>query len=154
MSHQLKKMEDVMKRVPSLLIIVLFTLTGLYAELINLNPDPSGEPWLVGGVVWDEKEMLWYNSLPVFTPSIPSALLPVKIDNSKNPYFRSIFTQYGGCCAQASTIGYTFTYEINRLKNQSVIDIEPRDHEQYRFPTHFTYNFYNKGNPTVVSPCF
>jgi len=143
-----------MKRVASFLTVVLLSLAGLNAELKNLNPDPNGEPWIVGGVTYSEEEMEWYNSLPVFTPTSESKSkeLPDFVDNSTHPFFRSIFSQgYFASCAQASTIGYAFTYEINRLKDQSVIDIEPDDHEQYRFPSHFTYNFWNKGNRLLGS---
>ena len=152
-------MEDVMKITVWLLSIFLLGLTGVNAELINANPDPNGDPWYVGGVIWDETEIEWYNSLPEFNPTSESNStdLPDYVNNAKNPalpYFRSIFWQYGNSCAQASTIGYAFTYEINRLKGQSVIDIESYDHEKYRFPTHFTYNFHNKGsgqNGTYIS---
>ena len=115
-----------MKRVASFLTVVLLSLAGLNAELKNLNPDPNGEPWIVGGVTYSEEEMEWYNSLPVFTPTSESKSkeLPDFVDNSTHPFFRSIFSQgYFASCAQASTIGYAFTYEINILKYQSVIDL-------------------------------
>lgn len=43
--------------------------------------------------------------------------LPSRIDNSKSAYFPPVFDQYGYSCNQASSIGYVFTYEINRLRN-------------------------------------
>jgi hypothetical protein len=43
--------------------------------------------------------------------------LPSKVDNSIKPYFPTVFDQYGYSCNQASSIGYVFTYEINRLRN-------------------------------------
>ena len=36
--------------------------------------------------------------------------LPQYVDNSVNKYFPPIIDQYGGSCAQASSIGYVFTY--------------------------------------------
>lgn len=40
--------------------------------------------------------------------------LPAAVDNSQSRYFPPVFTQSGGSCAQASGIGYMFTYEMNR----------------------------------------
>jgi len=42
--------------------------------------------------------------------------LPYRIDNTKKSYFPSVFNQYGWSCNQASSIGYVFNYEINRLR--------------------------------------
>jgi len=66
--------------------------------------------------------------------------LPIELDNSTLPYFRSIFSQDGWSCGQAASIGYNFTYEINRVRNlvaDTTINL---------YPTHFAYNFYNEGN--------
>ena len=38
------------------------------------------------------------------------------MDNSTSIHFPPIFNQYGFSCNQASSIGYVFTYEINRLR--------------------------------------
>ena len=61
------------------------------------------------------------------------------VDNSKKKYFRGIFAQRHGSCAQASAIAYVFGYEINRLRNANA------QHMENRYPTHWTYNFVNKG---------
>ncbi len=67
--------------------------------------------------------------------------LPSRLDNSLLPYFRGVFTQSGGSCAQAAGIGYTFTYEINRIRNTNA------KLPENQFPTHYTYNFLNNGSP-------
>ncbi|MFO7809875.1 MAG: hypothetical protein R6V47_00695, partial [Candidatus Delongbacteria bacterium] len=42
--------------------------------------------------------------------------LPYKLDNSQLKYFRPVFSQKRfGSCAQASGIGYVFTYHMNFL---------------------------------------
>ena len=41
--------------------------------------------------------------------------IPASVDNSKLKYFPPLINQIGGSCAQASYIGYMFTYEMNRL---------------------------------------
>lgn len=137
-----------MKRITSSICLMLLFIAGLNAELRNVNPDPNGDPWIVGGVVWNDSEEEWYNSLPDFVPSPNSKPedLPEAVNNSENPYFRTIFLQQGGCCAQASTIGYTFTYEINRLLGRHVLDSFGQNIEANEFPTHFTYNYWNKGS--------
>ncbi|MCF8227595.1 MAG: T9SS type A sorting domain-containing protein [Bacteroidales bacterium] len=56
---------------------------------------------------------------------------------------RPIFLQKHGCCAQASGIGYIFTYEINWMRNLSACDSVD---EANWYPTHFTYNFLNEGD--------
>jgi hypothetical protein len=66
--------------------------------------------------------------------------LPGYLDNSTNSFFRSIFNQADGSCAQASGVGYTYTYEVNRLHNTS-----PSSNTR-KYPSHYTYNFLNSGS--------
>ncbi len=60
--------------------------------------------------------------------------LPPVLDNSTLAFFRPIFEQNGPTCGQASSIGYAFTYEINRLRGISSNSISTR------YPPHFSYN--------------
>ncbi len=66
-------------------------------------------------------------------------LLEYSLDNSQLPYFRPVFNQFGWSCGQASTIGYVFTYEMNRLRNL------PADIPENQYPPQHAYNFYNSG---------
>ena len=66
-------------------------------------------------------------------------LLPDELDNSELPYFRPIFSQDGWSCGQASSIGYNFTYEIDRVRDL------PADTNINQYPSHFAFNFYNHG---------
>jgi hypothetical protein len=137
----------------SILITALTFFFSLSAELINLNPDPNGEPWLAGG--WkmpDADEMKIIDSYPklVLPEKYKTSAkeLPYKLDNSALPYFRPIFNQQGGSCAQASGVGYNFTYEMNSMNGT---DATLADNQ---FPTHYTYNFLNGGSGANGSTYF
>ena len=65
--------------------------------------------------------------------------LPAGVDNSVSPYFPPILDQQGGSCAQASGIGYLFTYEMNRLLGR---DARTADN---RFSYLFAWNMINGG---------
>lgn len=66
--------------------------------------------------------------------------LPEAVDNSKNKYFPPVINQDGGSCAQASSIGYVFTYEINRL-----LDRDASASADNRFAYKFSWNMLNDG---------
>lgn len=78
--------------------------------------------------------------IPILTIKDTKKNLPAYHDNSQQIYFRPIFSQIDGSCAQASGIGYTFTYEINRQRNTNA------SLEVNQFPSHYTYNFLNNGS--------
>ena len=66
--------------------------------------------------------------------------LPKSVDNSLLMYFPPVINQQGGSCAQASGIGYMFTYEINRLLGR-----DAKASSDNRFAYLFTWNFVNEG---------
>jgi len=111
------------------------------AQIVNVNPDPNGDPWLIGGYYVSPEAQLMIDSLPVFetTNTSKSTLLPVVVDNSLKQYFRPIFLQDGGSCAQASGVGYVFTYMVNRMRDL------PANIPGNQYPTHFTWNEKNDG---------
>lgn len=74
------------------------------------------------------------------SPDSRTTSLPSGVDNSKRPWFRDIFVQKDGCCGQAAGVGYTFTYELNRLRNLEA------NVEENQYPTHFTYNYLNEAD--------
>lgn len=82
--------------------------------------------------------MLW--ALTLVAPVLPAFSLPVSVDNSTSTAFPPIIDQTGGSCAQASGIGYMFTYEVNTLlhRNASASDANT-------FSYLFTWNFVNGG---------
>jgi hypothetical protein len=70
--------------------------------------------------------------------------LPDVIDNSTLPYFPGIYAQYlFFSCQQYAGITYTFTYEMNRLRNLSA------NHAENRYPAHYTWNFLNHGGQFI-----
>jgi hypothetical protein len=154
--HKAKKKEDLMIKIASLkkhsfeilvapaiiLLIIVSLLSAQTNKLININPDPKGEPWYAGGITQEE----WIRGFGGMRPlSLPMGLgkiaaAPAKIDNSILPAFRPVFAQKGGSCAQACAIGYVFTYEMNTLRN--VAGNVPEN----QYPYDFTYNFVNNGS--------
>ncbi|MBN1129389.1 MAG: hypothetical protein JXA71_10400 [Chitinispirillaceae bacterium] len=133
-----------------LALLVVLTNTGLCqaqgSGLVNVNPDPNGEPWIAGGITPQEWEQMTAD-LPSLEQVLSSGLIktaaadpPDKVDNSVLPAFRPIFSQKGGSCAMASSIGYVFTYEINTLRG---LESDTRENQ---YPYDFTYNFCNSGS--------
>ena len=125
------------------IIVILFVFSIFYtdAQIKNVNPDKDGEAWILGGLRVPSQEEI--NKIPVLEMSDEQRGgkdLPSSLDNSTNSYFRPIFNQTDGSCAQASGIGYTFTYEINRLRGTVA------NTTSNQFPTHHTYNFLNGGS--------
>ena len=115
------------------------SFTG-FAQTQNVNPDKNGEPWILGGFrVPSDKEI---NKIPqkTLTEKYRGKELPTSFDNSTQPYFRPIFSQTDGCCAQASGIAYVYTYESNYVRGTSASTA------QNQYPTHYTYNFLNSGD--------
>ena len=66
--------------------------------------------------------------------------LPSSVDNSTSKYFPPVINQDGGSCAQASSIGYVFTYEMNRL-----LDRDASASADNRFAYKFSWNMLNDG---------
>lgn len=78
------------------LLISLFMQVS--AQLINMNPDPNGEPWWAGGYEITPEEHAKLDSLPSLIPTSKSLNIPLPytVDNSTKLYFRPIFYQRGG----------------------------------------------------------
>jgi tetratricopeptide (TPR) repeat protein len=132
------------KLIKLLLFVICFCFINftISAQAINCNPNPNGEPWWTGGIDTladypDETKginQLILNNIAESTP------LPFMVDNSEKIWFRPIFHQTNGSCAQAAGIAYIFTYEVDRIRNLSA------SYSQNQYPTHFTYNFLNQGS--------
>ncbi len=123
-------------------IFILFLSFNGFAQLQNVNPDPNGEPWLVGGYrTLSEAEL---SKIPEFklnaTQKNALTQLPAQLDNTQNPYFRTVFNQSDGSCSQSSGVAYNFTYEINRERGTAA------NNPNRQFPSHFTYDFLNGGS--------
>lgn len=66
--------------------------------------------------------------------------LPQYVDNTINKYFPPVIDQQGGSCAQASSIGYVFTYEMNRY-----LDRDASASPANRFSYLYIWNLVNDG---------
>jgi len=123
------------KNVLLLLVAFIALVLNTKAQLVNCNPDPNGDPWYAGGNIPLTEEK--WASIPklILTPESETTPLPLVVDNAQLPYFPPIIDQISGSCAQASGIGYIFTYEINRLRNV------PANTDENIYPYLYTYNF-------------
>lgn len=134
-----------MKTLLKLQIFVLLLVPFLHAQVVNVNPDPDGDPWLVGGLrpLTSEDHQKLANMKKFEIPDIglgKRAVLPSRVDHSTSKHFPSVFSQSDGSCGQASGVGYTFAYEINALRDASA------GLPANQYPTHYTYNFLNDGS--------
>lgn len=76
------------------LLLSLWLITGLAikvsAQLINMNPDPNGEPWWAGGLPEITPEIqAELDAIPMLTLSSKSlsTTLPNSVDNSQKEWF-------------------------------------------------------------------
>lgn len=124
------------------LFYILLTSFASFSQVVNINPDKTAEPWLVGGLrlpTQEEIDQVKELEIPKNYQGL-NRNLPTSLDNSQNMHFPPIFSQTHGSCAQASGIYYTFTYAINRLRGTSA------NIDENKFPSHYTYNFLNQGS--------
>lgn len=89
-----------------------------------------------------------YNAL-LDVPDLPmpermrNRSLPYKVNHyTGTPYYRTPFPQNGLSCAQSSTVGMCFTYEVNRKRGL------PSNTNENLYPTHFAFNWVNGDNGT------
>ncbi len=127
----------------TLLLLVAFILFGQQSNVINVNPDKNGDPWIIDGYdVMKNKKFLpleevlniksqYFNSNK--KQQRVSANFPEKVDNSALPYMRPTFSQEGGSCGSSSRICYMFAYEINCFRRISGAL------EWNKYPSHFTW---------------
>ncbi len=78
----------------------------------------------------------------ILTPASDSTPLPYMVDNSDLMFLRPVFQQYNSSCAPSSGIGYTYTYEINRLRNLNTGTGYPEN----RYSPLYTFNYVNGGS--------
>jgi hypothetical protein len=127
-------------------LILALSLISFYgqAQVVNVNPDPNGDPWYVGGDgPLSEKARERLEAIPEFPykqRSYSKENLPSELDNSLQPFFRPVFVQEGGSCSQASGVSYIFTYEMDYIRGVHA------DQPENQYPSHYTYNFLNKGS--------
>lgn len=100
--------------------VLISTLTiNLQAQIVNVNPDPNGEPWWVGDLIFPSPEIIESVGFMQLTYESSQTMLPDVVDNAALDYMPPVFDQDGASCQQAAEIGYSFTYEINPLAGAS-----------------------------------
>jgi hypothetical protein len=138
----LKINNKAMKKLITLIAIIAIAGMANAQGIININPDPGGEPWLAGGLrtlTASDYALIAATPKLTLTDAQRSRDLPSTLDNSTLPWFRPVFNQDGGSCGQASGIGYNFTYEMDFVRVLSA------NTTQNQYPTHYTWNFLNGG---------
>ena len=94
--------------------------------------------------------------LPISELSLNSASLakplPLVVSNDTSRYFPPIFLQTGNSCLHAAEIGYTFTYEMNRLRDE--ISGSWNYQNPNVFPYLYTFNFFNEGGNVTGTPIY
>jgi hypothetical protein len=111
----------------------------------------STNPAEASGYAGDSQDF-WDNTPHLLlSPESEITLLPNEVDNSLLMYFpwtyyqgelmRHIYIQGGnGACAAVSTVHYTLTYELNRVREAYGL------YDENKCPANFTWNFLNGGN--------
>ncbi len=107
--------------------------------LINLNPDPNGEPWTVGKppvITRAKRTML--DAVPEL-PFIRGRQLPEEVILMEDEEFPPVLNQIGGSCAQASGVSYLYSYQVNVMNGVAGTYDNQRAYG-------FTHNFLNSGD--------
>lgn len=132
-----------MKKLIVSLAISILIQSIVYAQ-ININPDPNGDPIIVGDVEEDCGDIFFDVEEMEITSISNSALLPTFKYNDTNVFMPPYKNQGAtASCTQFAEVWHTFTYEINRKRNISAGTLESRENLYY---PHYTYNFLNNGN--------
>lgn len=130
-----------------ILILLFFCIFEAISQEKFIREDPpvsSIQQGRIQPISGDDEQFLSSIKKLPLPDSYPGGELPYKHDNWGSPYLRPAFLQDGASCAQAASIGYNFTYEINRLRDL------PADVPENQYPTHFAWNFMNWENDTWV----
>lgn len=133
-----------MKKILPFLVLLLSIPAWSQQQAVNVNPDPNGEAWIVGGLrELTAQDYIKLEALPKLRQSANfrnTRDLPFSVDNTIHDCFRPVFNQEGGSCGQASGIAYNYTYEVDRIRGLSA------NTPTNQYPTHYTWDFLNGGN--------
>lgn len=132
-------------------VILLLTI-GLAITAHSQNPADSLS--LINGVL--QPNPMRGDELPVSELSLTSASLakplPSSVANDTNGFFPPIFNQQGNSCVHAAEIGYTFTYEMNRLRGAEAGTWVNQGSNL--FPHLYSFNFFNGGGYVTGTPVY
>ena len=118
---------------------------GNETGMINMNPDPTGEPWIACNLPVTPEVLEKLGNIPEF--ELPEKYkdrekfpLPEYVYNHEHDEFPTVFNQVASSCSQAAAIGVTYSYEINVLRGADGSSSENR------YAYGFAYNFLNDGS--------
>jgi PKD repeat protein len=125
-------------------LIIIFFFAGILNEGSECLAQPDGAAGMVPVYPMAQRmlDSIQATNLPLlpFPDEYRNRLLPYKVDNSANDYWPGIRDQYVFySCQQHAGVGYTFSYEINRLRNK------PGWMWENSYSPHYTWNFMNLG---------
>ncbi|MEI6747880.1 MAG: T9SS type A sorting domain-containing protein [Bacteroidota bacterium] len=128
-----------MKTTFAIILFVFAAISSFCQQPVNTNPlKTSHDLW---SMERRQQPGLDYPDYPLLQMTQRSSRveLPAVVDNSEQPYLRPVFSQENSAsCEQASTVGYNFCYEMNRLRKV------PSNTKTNQYSSHFTWNFMNE----------
>lgn len=138
-----------MKKIKQLvvLLLVVFSITAPAQNLIDSLSSINGvlQPDSIRGDILSVSE-LNLNSASLATP------LPSSVSNDTSRFFPPIFLQSGNSCLHSAEIGYTFTYEMNRLNG--VAAGSWNNHDPNLYPYLYSFNYVNGGANVLGTPIY
>jgi len=123
-------------RILKIVVFILFFFSVKIVFSQNYSQSSDNKNFLQSLYRYEKLKEIAY---PYSTKSFDTNHFPYKLDNSLNSFFPPIRNQEFWNCGQQSGVGYTFTYEINLLR-----DLSSKESEN-QYPPDFTFNFLNQG---------
>jgi hypothetical protein len=106
-----------------ILLLIFFLSISFFAKAQYQQPKQEKERLIYNNTlgVMSQKDSVYLCGLPElpvpdFYKGSKAPLLPYKLDDSTQAYFRPAYNQAGYSCGLAALVGYNFTYEINRVR--------------------------------------
>jgi hypothetical protein len=123
------------------LAYIFFIIFGINAQVNEEGTLKNQNNNLIGLKYHSIKDSIRNANIPVLElpESYKNKSVPYMVDNSVHPYMREPYQQDGLSCGQASSVGYTYTYEMARLKDVSA------DTDENMYPSHFAWNWMHGG---------
>ena len=93
------------------LLFTIFLLTGIYihAQVVNVNPDPNGDPWIAGDALPMLPEVEADLHIMQITPQSAAKTLPAVVKNNELMYMPPVFDQDStASCVQCAEVWYCF----------------------------------------------
>ncbi len=91
-------------------------VSASFAQVVNLNPDPDGTPWIAGPQPELTPEILSTLTEHNMSDAAMAVLLPPSWDNSELPvdFFPDIINQTYNSCEQVAGVRYTLMLQVSK----------------------------------------